>query len=89
MRKWTAVGAAIGVALLASASPVLARGSVRGGAVDWRAARAEAIGPTGIGGRAAALHECNSEASKFVDYSWGVSQTDHYRACMARHGQPE
>ena len=85
MRKWTAVGAAIGVALLASASPVLARG----GAADWRAARAEAIGPTGIGGRAAALHECNSEASKFVDYSWGVSQTDHYRACMARHGQPE
>lgn len=85
MRKWTTVGAAIGVALLASASPVLARG----GAADWRAARAEAIGPMGIGGRAMALHECNSKASKFVEHTWGMFQTDQYRACMARHDQPE
>ena len=39
--------------------------------------------------RAKALQECNQQASKFLDYSWGDTQFDHYRACMADHGQPE
>jgi hypothetical protein len=39
--------------------------------------------------RAADLRECNSRAQGYLDYNWGVRQSDIYRACMAEHGQPE
>jgi uncharacterized membrane protein len=39
--------------------------------------------------RAADLRECNNVAKGYVDYNWGVRQSDVYRACMAEHGQPE
>jgi hypothetical protein len=40
-------------------------------------------------GRARALQECSALANKFVEYSWGHAQSDHFRACMTQHGQPE
>ena len=39
--------------------------------------------------RAQALRQCNAQANKFAQYTWGETQSDHLRACMARHGQPE
>ena len=39
--------------------------------------------------RAAAIHECSVLADKYLDYVWGVQGIDHYRACMAGHGQME
>jgi hypothetical protein len=39
--------------------------------------------------RAAAIHECSVLADKYLDYVWGVQEIDHYRACMAGHGQME
>ena len=58
-------------------------------------ARAHAIEQS-IGGdglvspdRAGALRDCNEQAAGFRDYTWGHTQSDHYRSCMAQHGQPE
>jgi hypothetical protein len=39
--------------------------------------------------RAAALRECNARARPYVQYVWGVTQWQIYRACMAEHHQPE
>ena len=39
--------------------------------------------------RAAAIHECSVLADKYLDYLWGVQEIDHYRTCMAGHGQME
>jgi hypothetical protein len=39
--------------------------------------------------RAAALRDCNAAVSGMRDYTWGVQQSDVYRACMAQRGQPE
>jgi hypothetical protein len=69
---------ALGVGIIAAASPVLTRGSVaQTGEFGISAARAEA------------LRECNAVANKFAQYTWGNYQSDQLRACMARHGQPE
>jgi hypothetical protein len=38
---------------------------------------------------AKALRECNGLAASFRDYSWGITQSDIYRSCEARHGQSE
>jgi hypothetical protein len=58
-------------------------------------ARAQAI-MQDIGGdgivspkRARALRECNDRAGGLRDYTWGVSQSDVYRACMAERGEVE
>ncbi|MBX9843175.1 MAG: hypothetical protein K2Z80_15340 [Xanthobacteraceae bacterium] len=57
-------------------------------------ARAQAI-TQGTGGsivspyRARALRECNDKASGLRDYTWGVSQSHLYRACMAGYGEVE
>ena len=40
-------------------------------------------------GRAAAIHECSVLASRYSQHDWGNVETYQYRACMARHGQPE
>lgn len=55
-------------------------------------ANAQAIGPelaTPAGQRMDALRRCSKAAEPFSDYTWGNTQSDHYRACMAEHGQPE
>jgi hypothetical protein len=39
--------------------------------------------------RAQAIHDCNIEAGRFIDHVWGDWEIYVYRACMARHGQPE
>jgi len=41
------------------------------------------------GARAQALRDCNAEAAKYKQYTWGVTQTNTYRACMAKQGQQE
>ncbi len=28
-------------------------------------------------------------ADKFYNYTWGDTESDHYRSCMAEHGQME
>ena len=51
----------------------------------------QSIGGDGIvsPNRARALRECNEQAAGFRDYTWGHTQSDLYRSCMAQHGQPE
>jgi hypothetical protein len=39
--------------------------------------------------RAAALRDCAAATAGMSEYTWGVQIADTYRACMARHGQPE
>jgi hypothetical protein len=39
--------------------------------------------------RAQAIQECNIRSGKFTQYTWGVTQLQVYRACMAQHGQEE
>jgi hypothetical protein len=39
--------------------------------------------------RAAAIRECNAQAGKYKQYTWGDTEEDTYRACMAEHGQQE
>jgi hypothetical protein len=39
--------------------------------------------------RAKALRECNAKAEKFAQYTWGVTQLQVYRACMAGPHQAE
>jgi len=79
---------ALGLAV-AAATPALAKVSHPG-----YAARAQAIpGEFGngevSGQRAAALRDCNGQGDKFSQYAWGNFSSDEYRACMAKHGQPE
>jgi hypothetical protein len=39
--------------------------------------------------RAKAIHEFTAAAGKYIDHVWGDWEIDVYRACTARHGQPE
>jgi hypothetical protein len=39
--------------------------------------------------RAQAIQECNIGSGKLTQYTWGVTQLQVYRACMAQHGQQE
>ena len=39
--------------------------------------------------RAQALQECSRVEQRYTEPSWGHQEIDVYRACMARHGQPE
>jgi hypothetical protein len=64
---------AVGLAVSALASPSFAQRS---------GAQMSAV-------RAAAIRECNIRCQKFTQHTWGVTQIDIYRACMAEHGQPE
>ena len=32
---------------------------------------------------------CSSMEQKYSEPTWGLQETDQYRACMARHGQQE
>jgi hypothetical protein len=84
--KTVIVGLAFGVAVAAATSPASARSRINHPGYD---ARAQATGDVSSSVRVKALQECNQQASKFLDYSWGDTQSDHYRACMAERGQPE
>ena len=39
--------------------------------------------------RETAIHECSVLASRYSQHDWGNTEIYQYRACMARHGQPE
>jgi hypothetical protein len=39
--------------------------------------------------RAQALRDCNGVAKNYKQYTWGATELNHYRACMAQHGQQE
>jgi hypothetical protein len=39
--------------------------------------------------REKALRDCNGEAGKMSQGTWGVQQVDNYRACMAQRGEQE
>jgi hypothetical protein len=39
--------------------------------------------------RAAAIRECNRQASKYPDYLWGDFEINVYRACMTERDQQE
>ena len=41
------------------------------------------------GARAQALRQCNAEAGKFKQYTWGDTEISTYRACMTQRGQQE
>ena len=51
----------------------------------------QSIGGDGIVSpdRARALRECNEQAGKYLDYTWGVRSSDIYRACMDGRGEVE
>jgi hypothetical protein len=67
-------GPALGFAITAVASPSFAQKSE-----NHNSAAA----------RAAAIHECSVLASRYVEHTWGDTEIDQYRACMAAHGQKE
>ena len=39
--------------------------------------------------RAAAIHDCNKQAGKYIEHTWGDVEIYTYRSCMAKHGQEE
>jgi hypothetical protein len=41
------------------------------------------------GSRAQAIRECSVLAQRYPQSTWGDTQGDQYRACMAQHGQRE
>jgi hypothetical protein len=92
MPRWkTNLGAfALGLAVIATATPTFA--AQRTANHDWRAARAQAIPDSDMtlsGGRASALRACNGAVASMKEYTWGELADQHYRSCMAEHGQAE
>jgi hypothetical protein len=83
-----ALGLTLGLALAATPATAKQRAAHPG-----YAARAQVFGESGelpiSGPRAAALRECSDKVAPLKDYTWGMEQTDQYRACMAQHGQIE
>jgi hypothetical protein len=41
------------------------------------------------GTREKALHDCNAQAGKMSQHSWGDHQIHNYRSCMMQNGQQE
>ena len=76
MNKWRAgLGATlVALAVGASATPNFSQRS-EGDQID--------------SARAQALRECSRLEQRYSEPSWGHQEIDVYRACMARHGQPE
>jgi hypothetical protein len=58
-------------------------------AVPLAAAVAQGGGHQISAARAAAIHECSVLAGRYSQHDWGNTEIYQYRACMARHGQPE
>jgi hypothetical protein len=76
-RLSTALGLAMTVAVLWMATVPFASAAAAGSGYQIRA------------GRAAAIHECCVLASRYSQHDLGNTETYHYRACMAGHGQTE
>ena len=95
MINFTKVTAALvlGVAL-AAASPALAAQRPHH---PGHAARAQAVqseqavpGVEGVSGaRAKAIQDCMGTSGRFAQHSWGNTQVQLYRSCMAGHGEVE
>ena len=83
--------AALAVALTLASAPALAQSRVHQGGYAARAQATQSlIVQDGVSiDRAQALRSCNDLAAPFRNATWGHSQDDVYRSCMARHGQPE
>jgi len=80
----------LGIAL-AGASPALAAQRIHhpGYSARAQAVRGD-IGDGAVSGhRATALRQCNDLAGKYLQYLWGTTSSDEYRACMAAHGESE
>ena len=95
MINFTNVTAALvlGVAL-ASASPALAAQRIHHPGHDARAqaVQSDLAGPgvEGVtGARAKAIQDCMGTSGKFSQTSWGNTQVQLYRSCMAGHGEAE
>jgi hypothetical protein len=81
-------------AALAGASPALAAQRIH---QPGYAARAQAVqidqGAPGVegmsGSRAKAIQDCMGTSGKFSQSSWGNTQVQLYRSCMAGHGEVE
>jgi hypothetical protein len=86
------VALAFGLAL-AAAAPAQARSGTAHRGYDARAQVIGADQAIGAGEvselRAEVLRECNAIGNKAVQYTWGDTQSDLIRACMAQHGQGE
>jgi len=41
------------------------------------------------GGRDRTLQECNTEANKMSQNTWGVQQLQQYRSCMMQRGEQQ
>lgn len=63
--------------MLAMVAGALVSGALVSGALAADAAREQAI------------RECSAEQKKNPNQTWGGTTFYTYRACMARHGQPE
>jgi hypothetical protein len=95
MINFTNVTAALvlGVAL-ASASPALAAQRIHnpGHAARAQAVQGDLAGPSveGVSGsRAKAIQDCMDTSGKFSQSTWGNTQVQLYRSCMAGHGETE
>jgi hypothetical protein len=88
--KTVTAALALGLAVIA-AMPALAAQRIhhRGYAARAQAVPGD-IGDGAVSGhRAAALRQCNDLAGKYLQYLWGTTSSDEYRACMAAHGESE
>ena len=91
--KNVTVALVLGLAL-AGASPALATERIHHPGHD---ARAQAIqseqaipGAEGVtGSRAKAIQDCMGTSGRFSQSSWGNTQVQLYRSCMAGHGEVE
>jgi hypothetical protein len=79
---------AFGLAAAVAASPAPAKQRWMHGGYEANA-RAVSDETRMTSSRASALHDCNEQAAPLREYTWGLEQTDVYRACMAGRGQPE
>jgi hypothetical protein len=74
--KYGAAALALGLAVSTLATPSFAQRSERG--------------ETGMSSaREKAMRECNGEAGKMSQSTWGVQQLHNYRACMMQRGEQE
>ena len=74
--KYVAAALALGLAVSTVATPSFAQRSEQGEA-GMSSAREKAI------------RECNGEAGKMSQSTWGVQQNHNYRSCMMQRGQQE
>jgi hypothetical protein len=91
---WNVPAAIVLGVTLASATPALAAQRVHHAG---HAARAQAVqseqaipGAEGVSAsRAKAIQDCMGTSGKFSQTSWGNTQVQLYRSCMAGHGEVE